>query len=158
MDLGWGYASGDAMQRFCAGLEQRRLEALRCEACGRRYLPPRPMCGNCHKRLVQWVPVADEGKLVAWTVVHVPIRDGRTGEMRPSPYGMGLILLDGADTTLNHFLSENDPTRLRVGLRVRAVWRPELVGAMDDIVHFKLMPTRNAEGGQGAPAPEGKAR
>ena len=141
MDLSWAYASGDPMERFCAGLLERRIEALRCDSCERRYLPPRPYCGNCRQRLVTWVPVADEGELLAWTVVHSPIRDGRTGEMRPSPYGMGLIRLDGADTTLNHYLSENDASKLRVGLRVRAVWRPKLMGAMDDIVHFELLPS-----------------
>ncbi|MBI5481117.1 MAG: Zn-ribbon domain-containing OB-fold protein [Deltaproteobacteria bacterium] len=140
MDLTWRYASGEAMERFCAALCERRIEALQCDGCGRRYLPPRPMCGNCRLRLSRWVPVADEGTLVAWTVVHVPILDGRTGELRPAPYGMGLIRLDGADTTLNHFLAEANPARLALGLRVRAVWRPDLRGAMDDILHFEVLP------------------
>lgn len=141
MDLGWAYASGAGMERFCAGLLRQTLEALRCDECGRRYLPPRPLCGNCHRRLEHWVPVADQGQLVAWTVVHLPIRDGRTGQLRPSPYGMGLIRLDGADTTLNHFLRVDDATRLSIGMRVRAVWRSELVGAIDDIAHFEVMTT-----------------
>ena len=139
LDLTWRYASGEAMARFCAGLRERRLMALRCDGCGRRLLPPRPVCGDCRRELSEWVPVAYEGELVAWTVVHVPILDGRTGEPRPSPYGMGLIRLDGADTTLNHYLAEADPAALRIGLRVRAVWRPELRGAMDDILHFEVV-------------------
>lgn len=139
MDLRWRYASGAAMERFCQGLLERRLEALRCDGCGRRYLPPRPLCGNCHRRLATWVPVRDEGTLEAWTVVSVPILDGRTGRPRPIPYGLGLVRLDGADTTLNHFLSEADPSHLRIGLRVRAVWRAELRGAVDDILHFEVI-------------------
>jgi len=87
----------------------------------------------------EWVPVADTGILVAWTVVHLPIIDGRTGKPRPSPYGMGLIRLDGADTTLNHYLDTADPGRLRIGARVRAVWRDALVGAIDDIAHFEVL-------------------
>ncbi len=140
MDLRWRYASGAAMERFCAGLRERRIEAQQCETCNRRYLPPRPVCGNCHVDLSTWVPVAAEGRLEAWTVVHLPILDGRTGQRRPSPYGMGLIRLDGADTTVNHFLAESDPTRLHIGQRVRAVWRDELRGAMDDILHFEVLP------------------
>lgn len=139
MDLAWRYASGAAMERFSAGLKEKRIEALRCDGCGRRYLPPRPFCGNCRRRLAAWVPVANEGSLEAWTVVHLSILDGRTGEMRPAPYGMGLIRLDGADTTVNHYLSENDPARLGIGLRVRAVWRSERRGAMDDIAHFEVL-------------------
>jgi uncharacterized OB-fold protein len=145
MDLCWQYASGAAMARFCAGLAERRIEALRCDGCGRRYLPPRPMCGNCHLRLSSWVPVQDQGTLVAFTVVHVPMLDGRTGQPRPTPYGMGLVRLDGADTTLNHFLAANDPAQLAVGSRVRAVWRTELVGAIDDILHFALVGARSKQ-------------
>lgn len=139
MDLTWRYASGEPMARFLAGVRSGRLEARRCPACRRRYLPPRPFCGVCRVRLDEWVPVADEGVLEAWTVVHQPIRDGRTGAMRPSPYGMGLILLDGADTTLNHYLDTADPGRLSMGARVRAVWREDRRGAMDDIAHFEVL-------------------
>lgn len=135
----WRYASGEAMERFCAGLRERRIEALRCSFCRRRYLPPRPMCGRCHRRLSEWVPVADTGRLLAWTVMYQPMLDGRTGRPREAPYGMGLIRLDGADTTLNHYLNECDPQRLTIGLRARAVWRAERRGAMDDIRHFEVL-------------------
>ena len=64
----WRYASGAAMERFCNSLRQKRIEALRCGVCRRRYLPPRPICGNCHAPLSEWVPVAEEGRLEAWTV------------------------------------------------------------------------------------------
>lgn len=139
LNVTWRYSSGHAMERFLAGLAERRLEALACSGCGRRYLPPRPFCGECRRRLTRWVPVRDEGALAAWTVVHLPILDARTGEPRPVPYGMGLIALDGADTTLNHYLAEADPERLEIGLRVRAVWRDELRGALDDIRHFEVV-------------------
>ena len=140
MNQSWRYASGKAMERFCASMRERRIEALQCGECGRRYLPPRPFCGNCHCRMQEWVPVRDEGTVEAWTVVHLPILDGRTGEMREAPYGMALIRLDGADTTLNHYLAENDSAQLAIGMRVRAVWRDELRGAMDDILHFEAIP------------------
>lgn len=139
MDLTWRYASGAAMEAFCAGLKERRIRALQCSTCARRYLPPRPFCGNCHVRMSDWVPVSDEGELAAWTIVHLPILDGRTGRKRPSPYGMGLIRLDGADTTLNHYLATSDPAHVRIGARVQAVWRDELHGAMDDILHFEVI-------------------
>lgn len=138
MNQSWRYAAPAAMARFCAGLKERRIEALRCGRCGRRYLPPRPVCGNCHLALSEWVTVRDEGRLEAWTVVHVPILDPRTGRMREAPYGMGLIRLEGADTTLNHYLAESEPAKLSIGLRVGAVWRDRLEGAVDDILHFEV--------------------
>ena len=140
MDLAWRYASGDAMARLSAGLAEGRIQGQRCGGCGRRFLPPRPMCGDCGLRLTEWIDVADEGVLVAWTQVHVQLLDPRTGQPRPRPFGMGLIRLDGADTTLNHHLDVDDPALLRIGQRVRAVWREERVGAMDDIRHFEVLP------------------
>jgi uncharacterized OB-fold protein len=139
MNQRWRYASGTAMERFADGLRRKKIEALRCGGCGRRYLPPRPFCGNCCRSLRDWVSVADQGSIEAWTVVYLPFLDGRTGEVRKGPYGMALIRLDGADTTLNHYLAEADPGRLAVGLRVRAVWREELRGAIDDIRHFEVL-------------------
>lgn len=139
MNQSWRYAASAPMARFCEGLRERRIEALRCGGCGRRYLPPRPVCGNCHRDLADWVPVRDEGGLEAWSVVHVPILDPRSGKMREAPYGMGLVRLDGADTTLNHYLAENDPAKLAIGLRVRAQWREERRGAIDDILHFEVL-------------------
>lgn len=139
MDQAWRYASGAAMERFADGLKERRIEATRCGNCGRRYLPPRPYCGRCNVRMSDWVEVQNEGELVAWTVMQLPMLDGRTGEVREAPYGMGLILLDGADTTLNHYLAESDPSKLAIGQRVRAVWRDDLRGAMDDILHFEVI-------------------
>ena len=139
MNQSWRYAAAAPMARFCEGLRQKRIEALRCGGCGRRYLPPRPVCGNCHAALSEWVAVRDEGRLEAWTVVQVPILDPRSGQVRVAPYGMGLIRLDGADTTLNHYLAENDPAKLAIGLRVRALWRPQREGAIDDIVHFEVL-------------------
>jgi uncharacterized OB-fold protein len=158
MELTWRYASGDAMERFCRGLRERRIEALQCDRCGRRQLPPRPMCGDCRVRLSTWVPVADQGVLVAWTIVHVAALDGRTGAPRAVPYAMALVRLDGADTTLNHFVrtpdflagasaaqsssssSSTTPPPLAIGDRVRAVWRPDRRGAVDDIRHFEVVP------------------
>ncbi len=139
LDMTWRYASGEPMDRFLTGVAEGRLEAIRCPQCQRSYLPPRPFCGRCRVRMTDRAPVADTGTLVAWTVVHLPIIDGRTGEQRPSPYGMGLIQLDGADTTLNHYLDTANPDLLTIGARVRAVWRDELRGAMDDIVHFEVL-------------------
>ena len=138
MHLEWRYASGDEMARFSAGLMDKRIMGLACEGCGRRYLPPRPFCGECARRLTEWVPISEVGRLVAWTVVHLPILDGRTGEPRPHPYPMGLIRLDGADTTLNHYLRDDDPARLEIGRRVRAVWRPDRIGSIDDIACFEV--------------------
>lgn len=151
MDLSWRYGTGQHFGHFFRVLkEEGRLLGLRCPVCQRVYLPPRPVCGNCHAELFEWVPVADTGSVRAFTVVHLPIVDPATGEPRPVPYGMALIQLDGADTTLNHYLTETDLAKLRIGLRVRAVWREERQGRMSDIRHFEIVEERRTADGQEA--------
>ena len=143
LDLTWHYAAGSHFTRFFEALRDDGLIlALRCPACRRVYLPPRPVCGNCFRRMEEWVPVGPQGTLRAFTVVHFPFLDPTTGQPRPVPFGMGLIQLDGADTTLNHFLRMPEATQppLALGARVRAVWRADRRGAIDDIVHFEVMP------------------
>ena len=77
--------------------------------------------------------------LRAFTVVHFPFLDPTTGQPRPVPFGMGLIQLDGADTTLNHYLDETDLGRLELGLRVEAVLREPRQGDMGDIRLFRVL-------------------
>lgn len=137
MTLAWRYGTSWYFAEFIRALrDERRLLGLRCPLCRRVYLPPRPLCGNCHAELREWAEVKNSGTLRAFTRVHLPILDPSTGQPRPAPYGMALIQLDGADTTLNHYLAENDPAKLRIGMRVRAVWREERHGTLSDIVHF----------------------
>lgn len=142
MTLAWRYGTSWYFAEFIRALrDERRIRGLRCPICRRVYLPPRPVCGNCHAELREWVEVKDTGTVRAFTVVHTPIIDPSTGQPRPTPYGMALIQLDGANTTLNHYLAENDPATLRVhiGMRVRAIWRERGSGTLSDIVHFVEM-------------------
>jgi hypothetical protein len=64
-----------------------------------------------------------------------------TGEVKPIPYGFGGIQLDGADSILRHFLEETDLNKLRIGLRMQAVFKPreERVGDLTDILFFRTI-------------------
>ncbi len=142
MTLSWRYGTSWYFAEFIRALrDERRILGLRCPVCDRVYLPPRPVCGNCYADLHEWVDVKDTGTVRAFTVVRTPIIDPATGQPRPTPYGMALIQLDGADTTLNHYLAENDPATLcaRIGMRVRAIRREQRTGTLSDIVHFVEM-------------------
>lgn len=140
MALSWRYGTSWYFAEFIRALrDEQRLVGLRCPSCRRVYLPPRPVCGNCYAELREWVEVKDSGTVRAFTIVHIPIIDPTTGEPRPAPYGMALIQLDGADTTLNHYLAESNPDQMRIGMRVQAVWREERRGTLSDIVHFVEM-------------------
>ncbi len=149
MTLSWRYGTSWYFAEFIRALrDERRLLGLRCPVCRRVYLPPRPVCGNCYAELREWVEVKDSGTVRAFTIVHTPIIDPTSGQLRPTPYGMALIQLDGSDTTLNHYIAENDPNKLRIGMRARAVWREERRGTLSDIIHFTAMNNEQSDNEQ----------
>lgn len=140
MKMEYEYAVGENATRFFQELKDHgRLMGVRCAACNRVYIPPRPVCGICFEPTTEWVPLSDEGVLVGATVVRLPFVDPMTGKQRPVPYGMGIIRLDGASTGIFHFVDETDESKLRVGRRVRANIRTERQGNLQDITGFRLV-------------------
>lgn len=140
MNLVWQVDIGKVMAGFFQRLKtEQRLYGMRCSHCGRTYLPPRPVCGNCWKEMEDWVPLGRQGTLIAKTIAHYRILDALTGEPRQTPFLLGLVQLDGADTTLNHFIEAPDPAKVRIGDRVEVVLRAAPEGNAGDILSFKWM-------------------
>jgi uncharacterized OB-fold protein len=140
LDMQYHYAIGQHAAEFFTQLrDHARLMGMRCPQCNRTYIPPRPVCGICYQELQQWVEVGPEGTIVGWTVVRIPFIDPMTGEQRPVPYGFAIIRLDGAATSLYHFLDETDERKIGVGKRVRAIFRERREGSLRDISHFRLI-------------------
>lgn len=133
------YDVGLTNGRFFASLRDHgKITATRCTHCDQVYMPPRISCHGCFAELHDWVEVSDFGTLVSFTIVREP------GMLQPiaRPYVVGLIKLDGADTSLVHYLGEVDPEAVKIGMRVRAVLAEERTGNIWDIRYFK--PTGDA--------------
>jgi len=107
----------------------------KCPKCQRVYVPPVKNCGECFALTDQWVKVKDEGTVESFTVVRY------THEMQPvkAPFAYGLIRLDGADGALLHLIGGVDPERVKVGMRVKAVFAEQREGSILDIRHFEPM-------------------
>ncbi|MFQ5649559.1 MAG: Zn-ribbon domain-containing OB-fold protein [bacterium] len=140
MDLTWRVDPGQTMTLFFERLRREKtLYGIRCPGCHRVYLPPRPLCGICWLEMNEWVALGRTGTLVAKTVCHYKILNSETGQLRRTPFVLGLIQLDGADTTLNHFVEAESPAQVSIGDRVQIVFRAELQGNIGDIRHFKWL-------------------
>ncbi|MFQ5606017.1 MAG: Zn-ribbon domain-containing OB-fold protein [bacterium] len=147
MDLTWRVEPGQIMATFFERLRREKtLCGIRCPSCKRVYLPPRPLCGNCWGEMNEWVALGHTGTLVAKTVCHYKILNSETGQPRKTPFVLGLIRLDGADTTLNHFIEADDPAQVEIGDRVQIVFRDELQGNIGDIRHFKWLGDHKYQG------------
>ena len=128
------YAAGAVGSRFLIELRDRkRIMGTRCPACNRVYVPARSVCKDCFAQLDEWVQVSDMGTLLTYTVCNVP----NPVQPADSPIVYGVVQLDGADTGFVHVLGEVDPERLRVGMRVQAVFKQEREASILDIRYFK---------------------
>lgn len=119
--------------------EKRRFIGIRCPKCSKIRVPPRRLCGPCFERLDELVPLSDQGTLVAFSIVNYPFIDPATGVQRPIPYTYGYINLDGSDNIFSHIVNETDVSKLKVGMKVRAVFKEpaDMEGNIRDIRYFE---------------------
>jgi len=139
----YAWDAGVAVGRFLAELKAGRLIGRRCRACGRVMIPPRMFCEHCFRPTDEWVPLADTGTVVTFSVCTISW-DMRRLEVPEVP---AVIAIDGASPGMGimHKLGEVGRTleeileRVRIGMRVQAVWRPaeEREGAITDIRYFR---------------------
>lgn len=80
-----------AFQQF---LEEHKLMACHCRACGAFHLPPRPICTDCHGEEIEWIETSGQGTLRAFTAIHVaPTAMVEAGHGRDNPYCVGIVQL-----------------------------------------------------------------
>jgi len=136
----YDYSAGRYASYFFKKLkEEKKIMGIGCPKCGRVFVPPRPACGYCFVRNTRWVDLGDEGTLWGYTIVQFPFLDPLTGVERSIPYGYGFIELQGAATRLQHFVTASDLNKLRIGMRMKAVFREERKGNLTDILYFQAI-------------------
>jgi hypothetical protein len=136
MDFVYNYRVGPYMERYLDGLKERKIMGTRCEGCKKVFVPPRMFCGPCNRKLKDWVEVAQMGTLENYTIGHVVLEKGKLNPA-DSPYILGLIKLDDADSLLLAKVEKVTPSEVKAGLRLKAVWRDETAGDYFDLDHFE---------------------
>ena len=101
-----------------------------CASCGRLRFPPRPMCPHCQSLDTTWSPVSGRGTVWSFVVPHPPLLPAYEAW---APFNVILVELD-EDSTLrltgnllaspDGHVNEIDPATIRIGERVRVVFRP----------------------------------
>lgn len=133
--LGYDHTVSPGEDSFLHGLAEGRLVAQRCPACGKVYLPPRGACPTCGVPTETEVELPDTGIVTTFCVVNVPF----IGQQVPVPYVAASVLIDGADIAIQHLILGCEPEEVRMGMRVRAVWKPreQWETSMRNIDHFE---------------------
>lgn len=122
----------------------RRIMGVRSPVGDGAMIPPRELCDITHKHTGTWVEIGQTGTVRAMSVIYLEF----IGQKQPPPYIYAEIMLDGASTRLIHNVAGIDMTRakelVKPGTRVRAVWREERTGSLEDISHFEVIADKDA--------------
>ncbi len=141
--LEYRWDTGVAIGRFLEGLREGKILGVRCDRCNRTVTPPRAFCEWCFKPMDEWVELADAGTINTFSICYI------TWDMQPLevPQVPAVIEIDGTSPRvgflhliggLRAYTVDGIRQEIRVGQRVRAVWKPaaERTGAITDILHF----------------------
>jgi uncharacterized protein len=130
--LRYTHSASAEESRYLRALAAGKIIGQRCPACGKVYVPPRGACPTCGVPTATDVELPDTGTVTTFCVVNVPFQ----GQRVPVPYVAAAVLLDGADIPFQHLVLGCAPEDVRMGMRVRAVWRPpEQWGTTSENIH-----------------------
>ncbi len=139
----YSWSAGEAMSRFLEELENGRLIARTCHRCERILFPPRMFCEECFRPTDAWTYIRDTGTIETFSISYLDTDAKRITD----PILVGVVSLDGASPKMGlmHFFGEMAKEEIRIGLRVKAVWKPkeDRQGSVLDIRYFR--PLREGE-------------
>ena len=135
VNLNYMYAASPEESSFFRGLAEGKLLGQRCPGCQNVYIPPRSACPVDGVPTTDEVELADTGTVTTYCIVNVPF----LGQKITPPYVSAYILLDGADIAFLHLILGIDAADVRMGMRVKAVWKPreEWGTTVENISHFE---------------------
>ena len=150
VNVPYEFAAGEYLTKGLSELRDNgKFYAVKCPKCKRVQLPPRIVCAVCHVKNDEWVELGQEGTLVGFTVMYIPMTDPTTGKPHEPPFAYGSVRLDGATSVLDHFLHvEPDMEKIWVGMRYKLVLRPqaERIGDLSDVMYFEPLPGQKRPG------------
>jgi len=132
--LDYVYAASPEESAFYRAIAEGRLIGQRCPQCQKVYVPPRSACPSDGTPTAEEVPLSETGTVTTFCIVNVPF----LGQRITPPYVSAYVLLDGADIALQHLILDIPAEEVRMGLRVKAVWKPreEWGTTIENISHF----------------------
>ncbi len=133
--LSYTHTASPEESRYLRALAEGRIIGQRCPMCRKVYVPPRGACPTDGVPTTDDVELPDVGTITTFCIVNVPFPGQRT---KP-PYVHAAVLLDGADIPFSHLVLGCPASDVRMGMRVRAVWKPreQWTTSPQNIDHFE---------------------
>ncbi len=135
-------SSGQHMAAFLRAMKQKQILGERCPTTGQVFVPPRGVTPTSGLETTELVELPDTGYVESFCITRVPIPGRDDLEL---PYVSAWVVLDGASVGFIGLVAGIPADEVRLGLRVKAVWRPdeELRETADNIHHWA--PTGEAD-------------
>jgi uncharacterized protein len=132
-------AVGPTWNTFFEYLKEEKIMGTICNKCKRTFVPPRAFCPRCFDKADEWIEVSQEGIIETWSYATLKFY----GQIPEPPFITAQIRLDRADTGFLHRIAGFDLSDfekankiVKLGGRVRAVWRKDKHGEITDLDYF----------------------
>jgi hypothetical protein len=133
----YAWDTGIGIGSYLASLKAGVILGSHCPSCRKIVVPPRTICEFCFRPMDEFVPLKDTGTVNTFSLCYVTWDVQRIKE----PEIPAVIEIDGASPNhgIMHMLGEINPKKVKIGMRVKAVWKPveERQGSINDIMYFK---------------------
>ncbi len=131
----YSYTAGKTTTRFLQAIKKGEIVGQRCPECLGVYVPPRGSCPKDGVATEEEIELSDKGTVESFTINYLPIPGGAVDP----PYVSANIILDGADLSFMHIIDGIDHSEVRVGMRVKAKWKPknEWKASLENIAYFE---------------------
>ena len=104
-------------------IKQKKISGTRCKECGRIHLPPRVICDQCKSQNLDFIELAGEGTLQAYSVVYVPTSKMiAAGFGRENPNCVGIVKMsEGPMVSAEIFgFDLTQPEKIKIGTALKA--------------------------------------
>jgi len=118
----YDYTPGAGLSAYLRAIKDKRILGDKCPVSGQVFVPPRGVSPVAGVRTTELVELPDTGYIESFNITRVPIR-GRD-DLHP-PYCSAWIVLDGASVGFIGLVSGVDADDVRIGMRVKAHWKPD---------------------------------
>ena len=128
---------GRYLDKFFDGFENKKVIGNKCGKCSDVFVPPRKICGKCNLVIPleeNWVDLPDTGTLLNYTITPYRVND-RT-HRKTKDLLLGMIQIDGSNTSIVYRLMNLDPNEVKIGMKVKIDWVEKPKGDPSDIKGF----------------------
>lgn len=116
------YTPGRALSDYLVAMKDKKIIAERCPVTGQVFVPPRGVSPVAGVVTAGKVELPDHGYVESFNITRVPI--ATRPDLEP-PYCSAWIVLEGASISFMGLVINVAPEDVRLGMRVRAVWKPD---------------------------------